>query len=105
MATELVTLPVNPTKGIICVCVKNHTPKVLDVEQHHIWPLGEGGPDVPANRIWLCPTTHTNVHTYLRWLIRLGDRSRPFHWDQMPRYARRVAEHGWRRIKAQDLVA
>lgn len=53
--------------GARCVCVRRHIPAVLEYVIHHIQPLADGGPDTPENRTWLCPTTHYNVHQWLRW--------------------------------------
>jgi hypothetical protein len=39
-----------------------HRPAPLDTERHHIWPLGDGGPDVEENQIDICDTTHKNAH-------------------------------------------
>lgn len=68
------TLPVTPTRT--CRCTKTHSPRALVVHQHHIHPLGHGGPDVKSNLIWLCPTTHYNVHYLLDYLLRHGHQPR-----------------------------
>ena len=49
-----------------CLCVKWHRPKPLILHAHHVWPLGDGGPDEDENLVWLCPTTHNNVHQLWR---------------------------------------
>lgn len=53
-----------------CVCVSEHRPPALELNAHHILPLYLGGPDVPDNLVWLCPTTHANVHEVMRLLLR-----------------------------------
>lgn len=58
--------------GKICLCVADHRPPPLELNSHHIIPLYLGGPDVPTNRIWLCPNAHANVHEVLRLLLRDG---------------------------------
>ncbi len=55
-----------------CVCVSDHRPPVLEYNAHHILPEYLGGEDVPDNRVWLCPTTHVNVHEVLRLVLRDG---------------------------------
>ncbi len=55
--------------GKTCLCVYEHRPPVMEFFEHHIWPSGMGGPNVASNRIWLCPTTHANVHEILRMLV------------------------------------
>jgi hypothetical protein len=91
---------VSPSVNRECLCVAEHRPTPLAYESHHIWPLGMGGPDTPANRVWLCPTAHTNAHEILRELMRRG----PLSWRdvldlfpvQVSRYAYRVALAGHR---------
>jgi len=90
--------------GQHCHCVTIHRPKVMELDKHHIWPMGFDGPDVPENLIWLCPTMHRNVHEYLRWLLKYdGEVDRGLASDYS-RFTRKVAEQGYRRIKAKALV-
>jgi len=58
--------------GLVCRCMADHRPHPLELNLHHVWPLGMGGPDTPDNLVPLCPTTHTNVHELLRHLMRYG---------------------------------
>ncbi len=53
-----------------CAIHADHRPEPYDVEVHHVWPLGMGGPDVKANVVPVCPTGHTNVHALLRLAFR-----------------------------------
>lgn len=55
-----------------CTVHGEHRPRPWDVEVHHVWPLGMGGPDTPRNRVPICPTGHTNVHALLRHAARAG---------------------------------
>ena len=55
-----------PTGERRCACVANHTPEPRELHRHHVWPLGEHGPDTAANLRWLCPTSHSNVHRLWR---------------------------------------
>ncbi len=88
----------------VCVCVSDHRPPVLEFNSHHILPLYLGGPDVPENRVWLCPTTHVNVHELLRLMLRDG----PLTYRQVQnlqtrpvsRYAYDLAADGYRRWSA-----
>lgn len=87
-----------------CICVKDHNPEPQELNRHHIWPKAEGGPDEEWNLVWLCPTSHVNVHELLReydrvdgepsWLIRR-------HFNP---YIRRLAARGWSFIaESRDL--
>lgn len=42
---------------------------------HHVWPRGAGGPDIAANRITICETGHSNLHTIM-WAM-VNDRPVP----------------------------
>jgi len=44
---------------------KTHTPNPHQNHFHHIWPLGDGGPNTADNRVVVCPTGHANIHVLL----------------------------------------
>lgn len=92
-------LPWSHDEGRICVCVANHNPNPMELHRHHIKPLAFGGTRTPDNEVWLCPTSHANVHELLREIIRHeGDAP----WDIRKRfglYIRDLADEGWRRIE------
>lgn len=77
-----------------CKCVGKHIPKALELHRHHVWPLGEGGPDVRENLVILCPTTHSNVHRL--WRLYDEYNGRP-PWDILKTYSeytRAIVERG-----------
>lgn len=41
-------------------------------DSHHVWPSGENGPNVPANRVRCDPDFHRAAHTYLSLLAHFG---------------------------------
>lgn len=59
-------LTATPSGERKCVCVNKHVPEPRELHRHHVWPLGEGGPDKSSNLRWLCPSTHSNVHRLWR---------------------------------------
>lgn len=83
----------------VCECVADHNPNPMELHKHHIWPLYLGGPDTEDNIVWLCPTSHTNVHELLReWVKR--DAAPP--WDVQKRYSafvHNLAAEGYSRWK------
>ncbi len=81
-----------------------HRPKPMELHRHHVWPLAEDGPDTAANLIWVCPTTHVSVHEYLRELQRFGGVMPVGLAGDYPRFTRRLAELGYRRILAGAMV-
>lgn len=86
-------------RGKRCHCQAQHRPEPLELERHHVWPLGMGGPDVESNVVWVCPTTHTNTHELLRHMMKAG----PLTWgevgsmydQQVSRYAFTLAHDGY----------
>jgi hypothetical protein len=58
--------------NVTCSLHAYHSPEVVSFDVHHIWPQGEGGPDVPSNRAIVCPTGHRNVHTLIRLMLLYG---------------------------------
>ena len=93
--------------GARCLCSDAHRPLVLEYEHHHVWPKGMGGPDVPANLVWLCPTTHTNAHELMR-LLQRGQLTPALRAEvtrtKAGRYALALAELGLLRDAAGALV-
>ena len=88
--------------GHLCDCVADHHPEPLVLEEHHIWPLGMGGPDIPENLVWVCPSTHGNAHEVLRTLVAWGPISYRSVCElndrgPVPRYAYALAREGYRR--------
>jgi hypothetical protein len=53
--------------GLTCV-VHTHRSWV-PVEQHHVWPVGMGGPNVASNKISVCANAHYSIHEFLRQLM------------------------------------
>jgi hypothetical protein len=51
---------------LVCVVHLYHWPPTQEVQLHHVWPLGMGGPDVLGNKIPVCPTGHRNIHKAMR---------------------------------------
>lgn len=47
----------------------SHRPGVITLHTHHIQPLGMQGPDVPENKVRICPTGHANVHAIMAALV------------------------------------
>lgn len=70
---------------------------------HHVWPLGEGGPDVPENKVTVCPTGHYNIHDLLReYKVRRGQ----VPYNVLRRYSfkeREIAQLGWDRMRRGEL--
>lgn len=81
----------------------------LELEHHHIQPQQYDGPSAPENLVWVCPTTHANIHEILREIIRrkgyLSWSEALRTWDDgLNRYAFQVAHDGYARIMAARLA-
>lgn len=88
--------------GKQCVCVSDHNPNPMELNKHHIHPLGMGGADTEDNIVWLCPTSHANVHELLRaWVKNEGEPSWNVRKHFSP-YVRDIAEDGYRRWVASQ---
>lgn len=87
----------------------------VPIEVHHVWPLGNGGPDRAANRIPLCSNAHSAVHDYLTRLLKAhpagaitipAPRPPSLPWRVRMRYGRkvrRVAEAGFAAIHSRTV--
>jgi hypothetical protein len=67
------TIPPDPhdilrTTTVACQLHPRHSPHPHVNHWHHVWPRGEGGPDIPENRIAVCPTGHYNIHQLIKLL-------------------------------------
>lgn len=49
-----------------CLLHKSHVPNSHINERHHVWPLGEGGPNTKANIVVVCATGHNNIHDLIK---------------------------------------
>lgn len=80
-----------------CRCVSRHVPQVdaFELERHHVWPLGKGGPDTADNLRWLCGSTHNQVHRLWRFFERYD--GVPPWWisRRFSPYVRTVVAVGW----------
>lgn len=77
----------------------------VPLEVHHIWPVGDGGPDTKANRVTICANAHGAVHDLIdkgrRTKLPAGPLALP--WSIRRRYGARVrklADVGWSLIVA-----
>lgn len=82
----------------VCRCVTRHVPQVdpHELERHHVWPLGQGGPNLDVNLLWLCPSTHTQVHRLWRFFQRYDGLPPTWITRTFSHYAREVVAEGWR---------
>lgn len=53
-------------------CAVHEHREWVPVNQHHVWPVGLGGPDTPGNRIQVCANGHYAIHEFMRQLILHG---------------------------------
>lgn len=70
---------------------------------HHVWPLAEGGPDIPDNKVVICPTGHANVHDLIdHYKMLMGHVSYDI-TRQFSREERALAELGWKRMLRKEM--
>lgn len=70
----------------------------VPMERHHVWPLGDGGPDVEANKITVCANGHYSIHAYLDLLVRHGGE---VPWDTGKYYGPHVRSYA---LKGYDAI-
>lgn len=104
MSAGILAAGSSEAEGRVCRCVKVHVPKIWILHSHHIWPLATGGPDEPWNRLWLCPSTHNDVHDLLRQYRRHKGLPPGSILSRYGLYARVVAQDGWRLVTKANTV-
>lgn len=95
--------PVDPhseirTTSQPCQLHTRHLPESHQNHFHHIWPLGDGGPDIMDNKVAVCPTGHYNIHVLLtEFKVYMGNVPytilRTFSFEE-----RKYAELGYKRL-------
>lgn len=85
-------------KAMGTTCAAHTHDSWVPIEIHHVWPLGDGGPNIATNRLPLCSNAHGSVH-YCLDMMRKGY----VPWKVRRHYGpgvRAVAERGWAEITA-----
>lgn len=78
----------------------------VPLEDHHVWPLGNGGPNVKANRLRVCSNAHSSTHDLLAKMLAAPAGRVP--WRVRIRYGRKVrclAAAGYQAITTRTVVA
>lgn len=81
-----------------CQVHNRHMPESHINHRHHVWPKGDGGPDIEDNIIVVCATGHYNIHDLLSH-FRMLQGNVPY--SVLRRYShdeRRYAKLGYERI-------
>ena len=92
------------SEGGDCTVHAAHAPHVAGTDRHHIWPQGDGGPDVEANVVVICPTGHRNLHELLEAYRRAAGAP---HWSVLQHFGkaeRELARRGWVGITSHVLA-
>lgn len=95
-----------PLTAMGTMCRAHVHRSLVPIEVHHIWPLGDGGPNVTANKVPLCANAHGAIHYLIDRARREGSWEK-VPWDfkrQFGVQVRRYAEMGYRSIVAQQLL-
>lgn len=94
--TSIGPLPRGVVMGTTCAVHKHR--ELVPLHVHHIWPEGEGGPNVEWNRVTVCANGHYSIHA----LIDVYKRQRgDVPWPVLRQYGRKVrelAKHGYEEI-------
>jgi hypothetical protein len=98
-----VTEPLQQTRDP-CQVHHSHNPRSHVNQIHHVWPVDDGGPDVPENRIPVCATGHHNIHDLLDEYRAATEGKVPH--EVLRTYSRRereLAALGWKRITERQM--
>lgn len=83
-------------------CAAHHHREMVPIEKHHIFPLGDGGPDTAANKIQVCANAHSSIHYLIDLCRKYGD-YKLVPYEQRRTFGlkvRNLAFQGWLQIKA-----
>lgn len=86
-------------------CWAHRHRELVPLEIHHIWPVGDGGPNVAGNRISICSNAHSSTHDLLAKMLKAPDGR--VEWDVRRRYGVRVralAQAGYTAIRTGKVV-
>lgn len=78
-------------------CERLHFPPIQDRDgdDHHIFPLGMGGPDTVENLIRICPNEHRQTHALLNLYVRHEGLPPVIDRRRFSLTARYLAHRGW----------
>jgi hypothetical protein len=80
--------------------------ELVPIEVHHVWPVGNGGPNVKENKVSLCANAHS-FHSRSAGEDGEGGHRRAVPWLVRRRYGRKVrrlASAGFQAIKTRLVV-
>ena len=86
-------------------CIAHRHTSWVPENAHHVWPLGDGGPDTWDNQVILCANAHYSVHSLLD-LARKAGSVQAVPWQVRRQYGsavRVLATLGWERIQRQAM--
>lgn len=87
-----------------CRCVGKHVPLPTLLHSHHIVPKYLGGSNDGFNLVWLCPTTHTNVHALIREYANHGGTPPGKIRKHYSEYVQQLAAQAWAGKKVMAVV-
>lgn len=64
--------PMRQQMGYTCAVHKHDD--WVPFQDHHVWPLGLGGPNIASNKIRVCANGHYAIHAFLELLIKQNGR-------------------------------
>jgi hypothetical protein len=73
----------------------------VPLNDHHIWPLGDGGPDTADNKITVCCNAHYSIHAMIDYLTKciVKEHVDP-QWSYLRRFSPAVRELAWEGFNA-----
>lgn len=81
-------------RGAELVCHRHDS--LVSYEDHHVWPVGYHGPDVPSNIVRICCNAHSDIHYLMERLLR----GKPVVLAEYGPVVRTLAQRGQREVIA-----
>lgn len=79
-------------EGFVCHKHENR----VSYEIHHVWPTQYHGPDIPTNRVKICPNAHSDIHYLLERMLR----GKPYDLSEYGPAIRGLALSGYHQVMA-----
>lgn len=95
-----------PYKAMGRECWAHRHREDVPLEVHHVWPLGNSGPNIAANKVTICSNAHSATHDLLAKMLKAGTADIP--WKVRRRYGhrvRRIALAGYTAITTKTVTA
>lgn len=87
-------------------CWAHRHRELVPIEIHHVWPLGNGGPNIPSNKVAVCANAHSSAHDLLDKMMHAQTIHLPLTVQRLYGWkVRRVARAGYLAIVTRQVTS